>query len=163
MASDRNIGELMTLPEVAQYLGLAERTIYLWAQQGRLPAFKLGSAWRFRRSEVDGWLETQRTGPEPEPVNPSYLTDPVEPPSSRFRADRAEQDAEDVRILECEADILRALADEDRDVWAVEQFEDSHGPEIAAKAIDRLRKARKIAVAEERGLRGHKVKVIRRR
>ncbi len=163
MTSERNEGELMTLPEVAQYLGLAERTIYLWAQQGRLQAFKLGSAWRFRRLEVDGWLETQRTGPEPEPVDQSYLVDAVPPPAARFRASRADRDAEEAQILECEAEILRALADEDRDVWAVEQFEDTYGPDIAAKAIDRLRKARKIALAEERGLRGHKVKVIRRR
>ena len=149
------------MSEVAQYLGLAERTIYLWAQQGRLPAFKLGSAWRFRRSEVDGWIETQRTGPDP--VAPSYLTDPVQPPTSRFRDARSRREAEQARIDECEAEILRAMADEDRDVWTAEQFEDIHGPDIAAKAIDRLRKARKIAVSEERGLRGHKVKVIRRR
>lgn len=151
----------MTLPEVAQYLGLAERTIYLWAQQGRLPAFKLGSAWRFRRSEVDGWLETQRTGPEPN--NPSYLTDHVPPPDSKFRVSKAAREAERVWIEECEGMILQAMADEDRDVWAVEQFEDLYEPNIVAKAIDRLRKARKIAVAEERGLRGQKVRVIRRR
>jgi len=158
---ERHENELMTLPEVAQYLGLAERTIYLWAQQGRLPAFKLGSAWRFRRSEVDGWLETQRTGPEP--VTPSYLTDPIPPPASRFRADRSKREAEQARIDECEREILSAMADEDRDVWTAEQFEDLYGPDIAAKAIVRLKKARKIAVAEERGLRGRKVRVIRRR
>ena len=157
---ERNQGEMMTLPEVAQYLGLAQRTIYLWAQQGKLPAFKLGSAWRFRRSEVDGWLETQRTGPE---VAPSYLTDPAAAPASSFRTNRARREAEQARIDECERDILRAMVDEDRDVWTAEQFEDLHGRDIATKAIDRLRKARKIAVAEERGLRGHKVKVIRRR
>ena len=158
---ERNQGEMMTLPEVAQYLGLAQRTIYLWAQQGKLPAFKLGSAWRFRRLDVDGWLETQRTGPDP--VGPSYLTDSVPPPTSRFREDRSRREAEEARIDECEREILGAMADEDRDVWTAEQFEDSYGPNIAAKAIDRLRKAKKIAVAEERGLLGHKVKVIRRR
>ena len=163
MTSERKEGELMTLPEVAQYLGLAERTIYLWAQQGRLPAFKLGSAWRFRRSEVDGWLETQRTGPEPGPVNQSYLTDATPPPRSNFRANRADREIEQAQIEGCEREILRAMADEDRDVWAVEQFEDTHGPEVVAKSIDRLRRARKIAISEERGLRGHKVKVIRRR
>ena len=161
MTLNQDDGELMALPQVAQYLGLSERTIYLWAQQGRLPAFKLGSAWRFRKSEVDGWLETQRTGPEP--VTPSYLTDPVSPPASRFRANRTDREAEQARIEECEREILTAIADEDRDVWAAEQFEDGYGPDIAAMAIDRLRKARRIAVAEERGLRGHKVKVIRRR
>ena len=163
MTLERNEGELMTLPEVAQYLGLAERTIYLWAQLGRLPAFKLGSAWRFRKSEVDGWLETQRTGPEPEPSKSSYLTAPVKLPASKFRASRAEKDAEEVRILECEAEILRALGDEDRDVWAVEEFEETYGPDVTVKAIEQLRKVRKVALSEEKGLSGQKVKVIRRR
>jgi excisionase family DNA binding protein len=45
--------DIMTLPELADYLSMAERTIYLWAQQGRVPAFKLGTSWRFRRSEID--------------------------------------------------------------------------------------------------------------
>ena len=55
--------ELMSLQEVASYLGMAERTIYMWAQNGKVPAFKLGAAWRFRKSDIDAWLETQRTGP----------------------------------------------------------------------------------------------------
>ena len=59
-----NGAQLMSLPEVATYLGMAERTIYVWAQQGKIPAFKLGTSWRFRRSEIDAWLETQRSGPD---------------------------------------------------------------------------------------------------
>ena len=42
--------ELMTLPELAAYLTMSERTIYDWAQQGKVPAYQLGSSWRFRRS-----------------------------------------------------------------------------------------------------------------
>jgi len=53
-------GELLTLKEVAAYLKLAERTVYLYAQNGRLPGIKIGSAWRFRRSELDQWLDEQR-------------------------------------------------------------------------------------------------------
>lgn len=163
MTSKHNEGELMTLPEVAQYLGLAERTIYLWAQLGRLPAFKLGSAWRFRRSEVDDWLETQRTGPERGPARSSDIPDSAAPSASRSRSGRADTNAEEVRILECEADILRALVDDDQDVWAVNQFEDTYGPDVTGQAITRLRNSGKIALAEERSLSGDRVKVIRRR
>ena len=53
--------ELLTLPQVAKLLGLAERTIYVWSQQGKIPAFKLGTAWRYRSGEIDAWVETQRT------------------------------------------------------------------------------------------------------
>jgi len=47
--------EIMTLPEVAAYLEVSERTIYDWAQKGKIPAAKLGNAWRFKRSVIDRW------------------------------------------------------------------------------------------------------------
>ena len=53
--------ELLTLPQVAKILGLAERTIYKWSQQGKIPAFKIGKSWRYRAVELDLWLETQRS------------------------------------------------------------------------------------------------------
>jgi excisionase family DNA binding protein len=52
--------EIMTLQEVATYLKLAERTVYLYAQRGQLPGIKIGSAWRFRRADLDAWLDEQR-------------------------------------------------------------------------------------------------------
>jgi PTS system nitrogen regulatory IIA component len=53
--------EIMTLPEVAEYLGVSERTIYDWAQKRKIPAAKLGNAWRFKRSVLDRWkLERDR-------------------------------------------------------------------------------------------------------
>lgn len=51
---------LMTLKEVAEYLHLTERTLYKWAQEGKIPASKLGSAWRFRKSDVDEWVEERK-------------------------------------------------------------------------------------------------------
>ena len=50
----------MTLKEVADYLHLNERTIYKWAQEGTIPASKLGSTWRFRKSEIDAWVEEHK-------------------------------------------------------------------------------------------------------
>jgi excisionase family DNA binding protein len=52
--------EIMTLPELAAYLKLAERTVYGYAQKGILPGMKVGSAWRFRRADILAWLEKQR-------------------------------------------------------------------------------------------------------
>ena len=53
----------MTLPQLAAYLNVRERTIYDWAQREVVPAYKIGGAWRFRRDEIDAWLITRRTGP----------------------------------------------------------------------------------------------------
>jgi len=46
----------MTLEEVAKYLKLKPQTIYTWAQNGKIPAAKLGKEWRFRKSVIDKWF-----------------------------------------------------------------------------------------------------------
>lgn len=48
--------ELMTLQEVAAYLKMSQQTIYRMAQQSRIPALKVQSRWRFRRSDIESWL-----------------------------------------------------------------------------------------------------------
>lgn len=45
--------EILTLKEVAEYLKLAEKTAYRLAAEGKLPGFKVGGSWRFRRDEVE--------------------------------------------------------------------------------------------------------------
>lgn len=49
--------EIMTIEEVAKHLRVSDRTIYEWAQKGDIPCGKLGSTWRFMRSEVDAWVD----------------------------------------------------------------------------------------------------------
>ena len=51
---------LMDLKEVATYLRLKNQTVYVWVQAGILPAFRLGRLWRFRRADLDKWLESNR-------------------------------------------------------------------------------------------------------
>lgn len=52
--------EILTLPEVAQLLKVAEKTVYSMAQKGQLPAFKVGGQWRFKRVDLDQWIERQK-------------------------------------------------------------------------------------------------------
>lgn len=47
---------LMTLDEVARYLRMKKVTIYKHAQEGRIPGFKVGSKWRFKKSTIDKWI-----------------------------------------------------------------------------------------------------------
>jgi excisionase family DNA binding protein len=54
--------EILTLEEVARYLRLKPQTIYKWAQEGRIPAAKLGKEWRFRMSVINRWLDEQMFG-----------------------------------------------------------------------------------------------------
>ncbi|MFH1846260.1 MAG: helix-turn-helix domain-containing protein [Candidatus Omnitrophota bacterium] len=50
---------IMTVKELAEYLKLKEVTIYKHAQDGKVPAFKVGSKWRFKRDTIDRWIEKQ--------------------------------------------------------------------------------------------------------
>jgi len=51
--------EIMTIEEVAKYLRVSERTVYDWAQKGQLPGGKLGTTWRFKRPDIENWVNRQ--------------------------------------------------------------------------------------------------------
>jgi excisionase family DNA binding protein len=51
--------QIMTVRELAEYLKIAEKTAYRFALEGKVPAFKVGGAWRFRKAEVDRWIKEQ--------------------------------------------------------------------------------------------------------
>ncbi len=51
--------DILTIREVADYLKIAERTVYRLAKEGRIPAFKVGGSWRLRRDDLDQWIRSQ--------------------------------------------------------------------------------------------------------
>ncbi len=53
---------ILTIKEVAQYLKVTERTLYRLAQDGKIPAFKVGASWRFKQADIDAWIEDQKPG-----------------------------------------------------------------------------------------------------
>jgi excisionase family DNA binding protein len=48
--------EIMTVKEVAVYLKMKPVTIYKLAKEGRIPAFRVASFWRFKKDLIDKWL-----------------------------------------------------------------------------------------------------------
>lgn len=50
------MSKLLSVKEIAEYLGLSERTIYKMIQVNEIPCFKVGGRFRFRESEVNEWL-----------------------------------------------------------------------------------------------------------
>ncbi|WP_234942404.1 helix-turn-helix domain-containing protein [Sinorhizobium medicae] len=46
----------MTIHEVAEYLKLNEKTAYRLASDGKIPGFKIGGSWRFRRQDLERWI-----------------------------------------------------------------------------------------------------------
>ncbi|MFT5716487.1 MAG: excisionase family DNA binding protein [Oleiphilaceae bacterium] len=52
--------EILTLKEMADYLKLAEKTAYRLAAEGKLPGFKVGGSWRFKKEDILQWIEDKK-------------------------------------------------------------------------------------------------------
>ena len=50
---------MMTVQELADYLKMKVVTIYKHAQEGKIPGFKVGSKWRFKKDTIDEWIKEQ--------------------------------------------------------------------------------------------------------
>ena len=51
--------DILTIEEVARYLRVSDRTVYDWAQKGEIPAGKIGTVWRFKKSEIENWVNAR--------------------------------------------------------------------------------------------------------
>ena len=51
--------EILTPKEVANYLRVAERTVHRLAHDSKIPCFKVGGSWRFRRFDLEQWIAEQ--------------------------------------------------------------------------------------------------------
>ena len=52
--------EILTVEELHSYLKIPKPTLYSLAQNGRIPAAKVGKHWRFRRTDINEWLKAQQ-------------------------------------------------------------------------------------------------------
>ena len=68
--------EVMDIRQAADYLGISADTLYRYASEGFVPAFKLGNRWRFRKSLLDGWMD-EKSGVTPAPATPVEKKKPV--------------------------------------------------------------------------------------
>jgi len=48
--------EIMTAKEVAQYLSIHPLTVHKYAREGKIPAFKIGTDWRFHKKSLEKWI-----------------------------------------------------------------------------------------------------------
>ena len=76
-ARTSEIREVMDIRQASDYLGISPDTLYKYASESFIPAFKLGNRWRFKKSRLDEWMD-QKSGtavastpePEPKPARP---------------------------------------------------------------------------------------------
>jgi excisionase family DNA binding protein len=52
--------QLTSVKELADYLNVTVTTIYLWSKRGQIPAMKVGNLRRYRRSDIEEWLNEHR-------------------------------------------------------------------------------------------------------
>jgi excisionase family DNA binding protein len=58
-AARNEIREVMDIRQAAGYLGISSDSLYKYASEGFIPAFKLGNRWRFKKSLIDEWMDRQ--------------------------------------------------------------------------------------------------------
>ncbi|WP_446742907.1 helix-turn-helix domain-containing protein [Silvibacterium acidisoli] len=69
-ARTSEIREVMDIRQASDYLGISPDSLYKYASESFIPAFKLGNRWRFKRSRLDEWMDRQSgidAQPEPAP------------------------------------------------------------------------------------------------
>jgi excisionase family DNA binding protein len=57
--------EVLTVKEVSELLKIHQTTVYKMIRESRIPAFKIGSDWRFQKDQIVRWMiEQTRGGPQ---------------------------------------------------------------------------------------------------
>jgi len=51
--------EVMDIREASDYLGVSRETLYKYVFEEKIPAFKLGNRWKFKKTVLDRWMEKQ--------------------------------------------------------------------------------------------------------
>jgi len=58
--SELNMDKWLTLEQIAEYLQMSTSSIYKMAQTGKIPAYKVGRQWRFKKEKIDSWVEKRK-------------------------------------------------------------------------------------------------------
>ena len=64
---------ILTIEEVAKYLRVSERTVYDWAQRGEIPSGKIGTVWRFKKAEIEKWVNERLSSSKAAPADIKIL------------------------------------------------------------------------------------------
>ena len=112
----------LTTEEVLEYLQVNLRTVYRLIKAGKIPAVRVGRQWRFRKRDIDAWLDTQRPRNE---RSPSVAT--ADKPPQRDGRSR-------VLVVDDESSIRELLAK----TLALAEYDVDTAPDGRA-ALERLR------------------------
>jgi two-component system, cell cycle sensor histidine kinase and response regulator CckA len=120
----------LTTEEVLEYLQVNLRTVYRLIKAGKIPAVRVGRQWRFRKRDIDAWLDTQRTH------MPQAMTAPMSSPQAPTPqvAQTSRSGRAHVLVVDDEASIRDLLSK----TLALADYDVDTAPDGNA-ALDRLR------------------------
>ncbi len=55
----------VSIKEISEYLGARRETIYKWIEEKNMPAHQIGRCWKFKISDVDQWIKSGNSAPDP--------------------------------------------------------------------------------------------------
>jgi excisionase family DNA binding protein len=113
----------LTTDEVLEYLQVNLRTVYRLIKAGKIPAVRVGRQWRFRKRDIDGWLDSQR------PRSGARVAPAVPEPRAAASTSRPR-----VLVVDDEASIRDLLAK----TLALAEYEVDVAPD-GRSALDRMR------------------------
>jgi len=116
----------LTTEEVLEYLQVNLRTVYRLIKAGKIPAVRVGRQWRFRKRDIDAWLDSQRAAPAP-PATAQQAAPPSQSQSARNGCHR-------VLVVDDESSIREMLSK----TLALAEYEVDTAPD-AVSALDMLR------------------------
>jgi excisionase family DNA binding protein len=116
----------LTTEEVLEYLQVNLRTVYRLIKAGKIPAVRVGRQWRFRKRDIDGWLDSQRGGRGARPTAPVPAAASLRPAGAPARPR--------VLVVDDEASIRDLLAK----TLALAEYDVDVAPDGRA-ALDRMR------------------------
>jgi excisionase family DNA binding protein len=112
----------LTTEEVLEYLQVNLRTVYRLIKAGKIPAVRVGRQWRFRKRDIDAWLDSQRTQHMGGISTPAAISVPPRP--NRHK----------VLVVDDEASIRDLLSK----TLALAEYDVDTAPD-ATSALDRMR------------------------
>ena len=70
---------LWSVKQLSDYLSIKSNTLYAWASQGRIPSIKIHGLLRFKKEEIDEWLEShRREKPKDPPLDPPRKSEDID-------------------------------------------------------------------------------------
>jgi len=133
----RNNGsDFMGIKEVAEFLNMSVQGIYGWVKEERIPGFKIDNTWRFKRSEIEKWLETKRVGPDPGSFNDaSELLTNLPPFEDEFTQEKQQIELFKKQIIEA----LKNSPKPDKPVISFKRFQDLFTKRIIEQGLKELK------------------------